>query len=168
MHDKVDDLVGLHRADAEHVPRVNKTDAADLHKIPDQLRRGADERVRRGALDLNGVVRHKTVAAAQKRHGVFALADAALARDHHALAVDLHQYAVHRGARGEPAVETHDELCHKIARGVLGGEQRHLMALRRGEHFGRDIHAVRNDAETDPGGDEPLNAAAACLGTHIH
>lgn len=49
MHDKVDDLVGLHRADAEHVPRVDETDAADLHEIPDQLRRGADERVRRGA-----------------------------------------------------------------------------------------------------------------------
>ena len=42
------------------------------------------------------------------------------------------------------------------------------MAPRGSKHLRRDVHAVGHNAEADPGGDEPFNAAAASLGTHIH
>ena len=65
--------------------------------------RGADQLVRRDLFDLDRVVRDETVAALNQLDGRLALADAAVAVDENALAVNFDQNAVARDARGQRA-----------------------------------------------------------------
>ena len=65
--------------------------------------RGADQLVRRDLFDLDRVVRDEAVAALDQLDGRLALADAAVAVDEDALAVNFDQNTVARDARGQRA-----------------------------------------------------------------
>ena len=93
-----------------------------------------------------------------------ALADAAVARDEHALAEHLDEHAVLRQTRGEIARERGDEVGHEL-RGVLAHEKevavilfRHLQALR------KRVHAVADDEADDVVAHERLKALAPLRG----
>ena len=91
----------LDRADAEDAAHIHDADAAQLDKVADDLGRGADQGLVRHALDLDRIVRDQAVSALDQLDGCFGLADARIAQQQHAFAVDLDQHAVQRYARGE-------------------------------------------------------------------
>ena len=105
----------------------------------------SDERFGRDAADLHRVVRDQAVAALDELDGGLALADAALAEQQKALAVDLDEHAVARDARRELDVEERDQRGQE-ARGAVGGaQQRDAVPLRRVEHLRRRLEAARED-----------------------
>lgn len=59
MDHKVDFLRLLYRTHSENAAHVHNADTAQLYVMADQLRRAADERFRRHALDFDRVVRNE-------------------------------------------------------------------------------------------------------------
>lgn len=99
---------------ARHRPSgVDDADAAQLHKVADVLRR----RTHKGAVgypaDFHRVVCDEPVATFDQLHGGLALADAALAEDEDALAVDLHEHTVAGDAGPELDIPEADERGHE-------------------------------------------------------
>ena len=128
---------------------VDHADASKLHIISYELGCAADERMAADAPDLHRVVGNQAVAALDELQGRLALADAAVAHEQDALAVDLHQHAVHGHARGEVFLQRVDQVRLE-GRGVLVGDEDvavifagHLDAL------GKRGHAVADHQRRD-------------------
>ena len=118
--------------------------------MPQHIRRAAHQLRGRDALDLHSVVGHQAVSALDQLHGGLALADATVAKDQNALAVDLHQHAVAGDPGGQIGLEGRDQAGDDGGRGVLTPEDGdivlpgHLQALGQGlqipgNHQGRDL-----------------------------
>ena len=141
------DLFGeLDGAHAEDAAGIDDADAAQLDEVADVLRRLADERFARDAADLHGVVRNQPVAALDQLDRRLALADAAVADQQDALAVDLDEHAVARDARRKLNVQIRDEGSHDVGCGFRRAQQRHAVADRQRVHFLARLDAAgKND-----------------------
>ena len=105
LNNHVDLLLELDGAHAEQSADIDDADTAQLKEVTDILRRCADE-IRIGDFaQLNCVIRDQTVSALDQLDRAFGFADAALARDEDALAVNLDQHAVARDTRREMQIE---------------------------------------------------------------
>ena len=124
---------------------VDDADAAQLHIIADDLRGRADQNVLTDQLDLYRVVRHQAVAALDELKGGFAFSDAAVARQQHALAVDLHQHAVGCQPRREIIVQQEDDPCLKLRSVGLNVEHVPVVFLRHLKALGKGLALVADD-----------------------
>lgn len=107
--DQIDLAAILDRTHTKELCHIDDADAAQLHIVPQHLRRRADQLVRRDHLDLDRVVRDQAVTALDKLDGRLTLADAAVAHDQNALAVNLDKDAVARHTRRKIAFEVGNE-----------------------------------------------------------
>ena len=94
VDDQVDLFRGLDGAGAEDAADIDDADAPQLHKITDQFGRGTHQRLVGHPLDVHSVIGHQPVSALEQLHSGLALANAAVAFQQDALAIDLHQHAV--------------------------------------------------------------------------
>ena len=92
---------------------------------------------------LNGVIGDQTVAALDQLDGRLALADAGVAQNQDAFAVDLDQYAVASDAGRKLGVQGRDELAHQGRRHLGGHQERHAVLLGILHHFGHGPHPAR-------------------------
>ena len=104
--------------------------------MADVFRRCTQDRAVRHTAQLHRVVRDQPVPALHELHGCFALADAALAQDENALAVNLYKYAVPRDARRHLDAQVRNQRAHQTGcifcgsqHGyfILGSELQHLV-----------------------------------------
>ena len=164
LHDEVDLRLGLDGAHAVEVADVDDADAAHLHVIADHLRRGAHQGVAVDAPDLHGVVGDQPVAALDELQRGLALADAAVAHQEQALAVDLDQHAVQGHARGQRFLQRVDHVRLEF-RGVhLGDEHAAVILARHLDALGEGGHAVADDERADVVLHETLEGAQPLLG----
>ena len=145
VDDEVDVGAFLDRAHAEQLRDVDDADAAQLDIMLEYRRRGADQLMRRDLFDLNGVVGDQAVAALDELDGRLALADAAVAVDEDALAVDLDQHAVAGHAGGQGALEVGDQARDDIGRRVLRAEHGHVVFFRHLQAFRHRLEAAGED-----------------------
>ena len=94
VHHQVDGGGVLDGTGAEELGHVDDADAPQLDVIADQGRGTAHQGGGADPLDFHGIVGDEPVATLDQLHGGLALANAALAGQQHALAVNLHQNAV--------------------------------------------------------------------------
>lgn len=80
IHNEVDRALGLYGANAVKMPDIDNADTAQLHVIPDKLRRGADEPVAPYAANIHRIVGNELVSALYKLKRRFAFAYARVAR----------------------------------------------------------------------------------------
>src|SRR5436309_7216881 len=115
---------------AEQGLDVDDAEAADLQVVREPLGRAPAEDRRRDAPHDDDVVRHQPVAARHELEGGLALADAALAEDERAEAVDLDEVGVELGFGGELLLEPRGSGADEVAGAERGGEHRHVGRLR--------------------------------------
>ena len=143
---------------------IHNADAPELHIIADQLRRAADQGMAAHPADLYRVVGDEAMAALDKLQGRLALADAAVAHEQHTLAVDLHQHAVHRHARGQVFLQGMDQIRLKF-RGILIRDENTAVILPcHLDTFGEGGYAVADHEGRNIVLHEALEGAAAFLG----
>ncbi len=70
-----------------------------------------------------------------------ALADAAVAENQHALAVDLDEHAVAGDARRKHDIEIGNQCRHELARALGGAEQGYIVFFGAGQHVGGQFKA---------------------------
>ena len=94
VDNKVDLLALLYRTHTEESAYVNDADSAKLYVMTDDLGCLTDKSGGRHALDLNGVIRNKTVAALKKLNSGLALTYAGVTEEENTLAVYLDENSV--------------------------------------------------------------------------
>ena len=107
--------------------------------MPQHLRRVADELPGRYLADLDRVVRNKAVSALDELNGRFALADAAVAEDQHALAVHVDEHAVACDDGRERVIQVVDGHGGELDGRVLRAKQRAAVLLRHLEALRENI-----------------------------
>ena len=131
MDHKVDFLRLLYRTHSENAAHVHNADTAQLYVMADQLRRAADERFRRHALDFDRVVRNEPVPAFDQFDSCLTLADAAVAQHQDTLAVHLDKHAVTCNALCKRNGKRADERRHKLTRRPCRPIERCFVLLRK-------------------------------------
>ena len=99
LDDQIDRLHVARRRDAEKVLDVDDADAAQLHVMPEEVVRVAQQHVVRMAFDDDHVVGNQSVAAIDQVERAFTLSDTAVAQQQHADAIDIEQTRMHRDLR---------------------------------------------------------------------
>ena len=122
--------LAAHRGLAEDGADVEQAEAAHLDEVLQHGRAAALERAGRDARDLDHVVGHQAVAAADQLEPELALAYARFAGDEHAEAEHVHEHAVALGALGERLGEVARQLLDHARRRQRRGEQRRMRARR--------------------------------------
>ena len=110
---------------AEQGLHIDDSDAAKLDQVLRDLGSGSDQRLLTDLSDLHDVVRDQTVAALDQLQRHLRFADAALARDQDANAVDVDQDAVDRDAGRKAHIQPADELRHEVTGRALGHQKGH-------------------------------------------
>ena len=134
-----------HCANAVDVPDVDDANAAQLHIVADDLRRGTDQHVFTDELDLHRVVGNQTVTALNEFEGCLALADAAVAHQKDAFPVDVDQDAVSGKPGSEIIMEQEDHSGLKIGCVGRGIENVAVVLLRHFEAFRERLTLVADD-----------------------
>ena len=132
LDDELDGVALEDGRDAEEHRDVHDAEAAQLHVVPDEAGRRADEDVVREALDDDEVVRDEPVPALDEGERALALADARVAEEERAEAADLEEDAVERRARRERLLEERREALDDDARHPRRREERDAAAGGRG------------------------------------
>ena len=122
------------------------------------------KRLVRNPADLHRVVRDQPVAALNQLDGGLALADAAVAQQQDALAVDLHQHAVAGDARRQVHLQGGDHRRHKIAGRKTGAQQRNLIGVGRRHHLLGDVQVAADDDRRHLLGKELIQKLLPLLG----
>ena len=104
------------------------------------------------------------MAALNQLDGGLALADAALAQQQNALAVDLHQHAVAGDARRQVHLQGGDHRRHKIAGRKTGAQQRNLIGVGRRHHLLWDVQVAADDDRRHLLGKELIQKLLPLLG----
>ena len=94
------------------------------------------------ACDLDRVVGDEAVAALDQLDGQLALADAAVAQNQDALAVDLYQHAMAGDAGRKLKVQHADEAAHQGAGHLVGAQQRYFVLLRQLQHLRKRLQLL--------------------------
>ena len=108
---------------------VQHAHAANFQKIAQHGRAAAFQHFRRGAVQLDRIVRHQAVPARNQLQGQFAFAQARCAREQHAHFKHIQKHAVLDGGYGQHALQVNPQHVHQIRAFQRGGEQRHIVRV---------------------------------------
>ena len=93
------------------------------------IRGGSDKRIIADLANLHHIVRHQTMASADKLQSRLALSDTTFAHDQHTFAVDIHQHAVNGNTRRQLLAEPPNGAGDKIRSGHGSDQNRHTGSL---------------------------------------
>src|SRR5436190_303043 len=137
------------RRDAEEVLDVDDADAAQLHVMAQHVVRISEQDIVGMAFDDHEIVRDQAMAAIDEIERAFALADAAVAEEQHADAVDVEKAGVHRDARRHRLFEEVRRARDRRRRHRRRREQRHAALLAFDAELVERSDAFRDDEAGD-------------------
>ena len=113
--------------------------------MADVFRRGAEDLLVGDAAQLDSIVGDETVAALDQLDGGLAFADAGIAQNKDAFAVDFHQHAVAGDAGSQLFIQRGDEHAHQGGGHLGRHKQRHAVLLGELHHLRKRLHAAGQD-----------------------
>ena len=91
------------------------------------IRGASHQRILTDSADLHHIIRDKTMPSLDQLQRRLGLTDAALARDQHALAVYVHQHAVHGDTGSQLHIQPADHFRHTGRSSLLAHQDRHAV-----------------------------------------
>src|SRR5699024_10450428 len=113
IHDQVNLLAHLNRADTENACNVNDTDAAQLDKVTDVFRSRTHDGAAGCAAQLHGVIGNQAMATFDQLHSGLTLAYATVTQNQDALAVNFNENTVTGNTGGQLHIQQTDQSTHQ-------------------------------------------------------